>query len=46
MLCHLPPAIPLSIELRSKALREGYPDPEARAEAVLAATRRWLAAAT
>lgn len=46
MLDALPPAIPLSIELRSKALRESYPDPQARAEAVLAATRRWLAAAS
>jgi len=40
----LPPGIPLSIELRSKALREGFPDPGARAKAVAEATRRWLAA--
>lgn len=38
----LPPDTPLSIELRSKALRDGYPDPVARAAAVLAATRRFL----
>lgn len=40
----LPPGIPLSIELRSKALREGFPDPGERAKAVAEATRRWLAA--
>ena len=38
----LPGGIPLSIELRSKALREGYPDPGARARAVAQATRNWL----
>lgn len=38
----LPADIPLSIELRSKALREGYPDPSARAKAVADATRVWL----
>ena len=40
----LPPGIPLSIELRSKALRDAYPDAGERAKAVAAATRRWLAA--
>ena len=40
----LPPGIPLSIELRSKALREACTDPADRAKAVAAATRRWLAA--
>ncbi|MBU6394621.1 MAG: sugar phosphate isomerase/epimerase [Sphingomonadales bacterium] len=40
----LPPGIPLSIELRSKALRDGFPDPGERAKAVAEATRRWLAA--
>ena len=40
----LPEDIPLSIELRSKALRSGYPDPNERAKAVAAATRAWLAA--
>lgn len=40
----LPPGIPLSIELRSKALRDGFPDPGDRAKAVAEATRRWLAA--
>jgi sugar phosphate isomerase/epimerase len=44
MLDALPPHIPLSIELRSQALREGYPDAPARAAAVLEATRAWLAA--
>lgn len=39
----LPKDIPLSIELRSKALRDGYPDPVDRARAVLSATRRFLA---
>lgn len=34
----LPPAIPLSVELRSKALREAFPDPAARACALLDAT--------
>ncbi len=38
----LPENIPLSIELRSRALREGYPDPGARAKVVAEATRRWL----
>ena len=38
----LPMGIPLSIELRSKALREGFPDPGERARAVGAATRVWL----
>jgi len=38
----LPADIPLSIELRSKALREGYPDANARAKAVADATRTWL----
>jgi sugar phosphate isomerase/epimerase len=40
----LPPGIPLSIELRSKALHDGFPDPGTRAKAVAEATRRWLAA--
>lgn len=44
MLSVLPPHIPLSIELRCQALREGYPDACRRAAAVLQATRRWLAA--
>lgn len=39
----LPPGLPLSLELRSKALRDGYPDPVARARAVAEATRAWLA---
>lgn len=39
----LPADIPLSIELRSKLLRETYPDAGERAKAVAAATRAWLA---
>ncbi|WP_295637211.1 sugar phosphate isomerase/epimerase [Novosphingobium sp.] len=39
----LPPAIPLSIELRSKALREAFDHPALRAKAVADATRAWLA---
>jgi sugar phosphate isomerase/epimerase len=38
----LPANIPLSVELRSKALRDGYPDAGERAKQVAAATRRWL----
>ncbi len=41
----LPPGIPLSIELRSKRLRESFPDLGERAKAVAIATRRWLAEA-
>jgi sugar phosphate isomerase/epimerase len=33
------PDVPVSVELRSRALMERYPDPTARAQAVLAATR-------
>lgn len=40
----LPPGIPLSIELRSKTLRDAYPDAGERAKVVATATRRWLAA--
>jgi sugar phosphate isomerase/epimerase len=39
----LPPGTPLSVELRSKALREGYSDPVERSCALLAATRAWMA---
>ena len=39
----LPRDIPLSIELRSKALRDRFPDPDERARAVADATRAWLA---
>jgi sugar phosphate isomerase/epimerase len=38
----LPDGIPLSIELRSKALRDGFPDAGERAKMVAAATRNWL----
>ncbi|WP_373488600.1 sugar phosphate isomerase/epimerase family protein [Blastomonas sp.] len=40
----MPAQIPLSIELRSKALRDAYGDPDARAAALLAATRQGLQA--
>lgn len=35
------PGVPLSFEIRSSALRDRYPDANARARAVWAATRRW-----
>lgn len=38
----LPGGIPLSIELRSRALRDSFPDAGDRAVAVAKATRRWL----
>ena len=43
MLAALPADIPLSIELRSKALRDAYPDPQERARVTAKATRDWLA---
>lgn len=43
VLAAMPDGIPLSIELRSKALRETFPDPADRARAVARATRAWLA---
>ena len=39
----LPDGIPLSIELRSAALRDGYPDPVDRARALLDASRSGMA---
>jgi sugar phosphate isomerase/epimerase len=39
----LPPEAPLSVELRSAALRAGYPDARDRSAALLAATRAWMA---
>ncbi|MBB6124010.1 sugar phosphate isomerase/epimerase family protein [Sphingobium subterraneum] len=42
MLAALPVDIPLSVELRSLALRTAYPDPMARACAVAQATRDWF----
>jgi sugar phosphate isomerase/epimerase len=42
LLYALPRDIPLAIELRSKALREAYPDPNERARATARATRAWL----
>jgi sugar phosphate isomerase/epimerase len=38
----MPAGLPLSVELRSKTLRERYPDPHERARAVAAATRSFL----
>jgi len=43
LLAALPPATPLSVELRSAALRDNHPDPADRARALLAATQRWFA---
>ncbi|MEM1231154.1 MAG: TIM barrel protein [Pseudomonadota bacterium] len=39
------PGVPLSLEVRSRRYREAYPEAAARAGAVLAQTRRWLAQA-
>jgi sugar phosphate isomerase/epimerase len=39
----LPKGIPITVELRSKALRDQFPDPVKRASAVLNATRKWFA---
>jgi sugar phosphate isomerase/epimerase len=38
----LPVNIPLAIELRSKSLRDAYPDPGERARVTARATRAWL----
>jgi sugar phosphate isomerase/epimerase len=43
MLDALPPALPLSVELRSRALYDAYPDGGDRAMATARATRRFLA---
>lgn len=43
LLAAMPAGIPLSLELRSKALRDGYPDAGERARATAQAMRRWLA---
>jgi len=42
MLGAMPADVPLSIELRSKALRDGYADAGERAAVVAKATRAWL----
>lgn len=42
MLEALPAGIPLSLELRSAALREAFSHPALRARAVLEATQRWM----
>jgi sugar phosphate isomerase/epimerase len=42
----LPHDIPLSIELRSRALREAHPDPRERARVTVRATRSFLEAAS
>jgi len=38
----LPADIPLAIELRSKSLRDAYPNPGERAQITARATRAWL----
>ena len=38
----LPHGLPLSMELRSKALRDAWPDPKDRARAVFTTTQKWL----
>lgn len=43
LIAELGPSLPLSIELRSRALRDAYPDATARAAALLASTRAGLA---
>ena len=43
LLAALPRGIPLSIELRSKSLRGGWPDPGERAAVTARMTRAWLA---
>ena len=45
LLAVLPRNVPLSVELRSAALRDTYPDPAERARALLTATQQWLAPA-
>ncbi|MGH6697631.1 sugar phosphate isomerase/epimerase family protein [Sphingopyxis sp.] len=42
LLAVLPGDIPLSVELRSAMLRDGYPDPVERARVLLTATQQWL----
>lgn len=42
----LPPGTPLSLEVRSRRYREQYPDPVARARAILDQTRRFLDSAS
>lgn len=39
----LPPNLPLSVELRSKGLRDAFPDPAERAAHLLRATQAWFA---
>ncbi|WP_179046129.1 sugar phosphate isomerase/epimerase family protein [Sphingobium lactosutens] len=41
---HLPAGLPLSVELRSRALRDAYPDPVERARHLRERTEAWLAA--
>ncbi len=43
ILGHLPDAIPLSLEIRSKVYRDRHPDPAARAKAVREASLAWFA---
>jgi sugar phosphate isomerase/epimerase len=44
-LAALPAGTPLSVELRSKALRDGYAEPVERARTLFAATNAWMARA-
>ena len=44
LLAQLPPTTPLSVELRSAALRDDHPDAADRARSLLAATQHWFAA--
>jgi sugar phosphate isomerase/epimerase len=42
MIAALPPGIPLSVELRSRALEQGWPDPTARSRVTAEATRAFF----
>ena len=45
LLGRLAPDLPLSVELRSKSVRDDYPDAVARARAILKSTQDFLAKA-
>jgi sugar phosphate isomerase/epimerase len=42
LLTALPAGLPLSLEVRSKALRDGYPDPADRARVLLQTSQAWF----
>jgi sugar phosphate isomerase/epimerase len=42
MIAALPPGVPLSVEIRSRALNEGWPDPAKRSRVTAEATRAFL----